>query len=137
MEYIKKSDVINITAETGALETQNRVTDLPTITLPTTMKMGKWELLSSCATNTSYKYKCSSCSTCMSQEYNFCPNCGATMEMRNSKLKNYTLEVNAIFSVQAESKEDAEITALEVVNTYNCEDLNILSLDIIETKEEV
>ena len=119
MEYIRKADVINITAETGALETQSRITNLPTITLPPTAKIGKWELLSSYATNTSYKYKCSLCSTCIPQKYKFCPNCGATMEMDNYELKNYKIEVNTIFSVLAESKEEAEITALEVMNTYN------------------
>ena len=40
-EYISREAVINITAETGALETQNRVRELPTADVQP-VKHGRW-----------------------------------------------------------------------------------------------
>lgn len=82
IEYISKQDVINITAETGAWETQNRVRELPAANVKP-VRCGRWENeyleddiwwaeCSSCKQETHSKYVRPS-------TYRYCSNCGARM----------------------------------------------------------
>lgn len=87
-EYISREAVINITAETGAWETQNRVRELPAADVQP-VKHGRW--ISTMETIESEFVKCSNC---QSEYYiqdlqhvenldgivNFCPNCGSKNE---------------------------------------------------------
>lgn len=79
-EYIEREAVINITAETGAWETQNRVRELPSADVQS-VKRGKWELTN----NPSFR-KCSECGAWWSSNFtdscftNYCPRCGARMD---------------------------------------------------------
>ena len=79
-EYISKEAVINITAETGAWETQNRVRELPAADVQP-VKRGRWIEV------TPKHSRCSCCDvTCLIAVYpisanaNYCPNCGARMD---------------------------------------------------------
>ena len=47
-DYISREAVINITAETGAWETQNRVRDLPAADVQP-VKHGRWECVDRCS----------------------------------------------------------------------------------------
>ena len=78
-DCISRKAVIDITAETGALETQSRVRDLPSVTPK--QKTGHWKHVQN--DNNPYigKLYCSECNRIASFEYNFCPNCGAKMEV--------------------------------------------------------
>lgn len=73
-DLIRRSDVIEITAETGALETQIRVKALPTIE----PKRGEW--IYQFRDSENEEYKCSECGYPQGFESNFCPNCGAKMK---------------------------------------------------------
>lgn len=84
-EYISREAVINITAETGAWETQNRVRELPAADVQP-VKHGRWiehpdDIFPLDSTI--------ECSVCGEQENvnihndNFCPNCGARMRSDN------------------------------------------------------
>ena len=78
-EYISREDVINITAETGAWETQNRVRELPAADVQP-VKHGKWIDYNPDNENDP---RCI-CSVCGSVEFplsrhKYCPNCGADM----------------------------------------------------------
>ena len=82
-EYIEKETVINITAETGAWETQNRVRELPAADVQP-VKRGKWENPKSVGNGIIY------CSVCRNEAYwdtdygqqlfDYCPYCGAKMK---------------------------------------------------------
>ena len=90
-DCISRQAVIEITAETGALETQSRVRELPSVT--PNEKTGYWidEADDIDAQFGKHTYKCSECNNYA--EYfisgtevwwdrikpNFCPNCGARM----------------------------------------------------------
>ena len=78
-EYIEREAVINITAETGAWETQNRVRELPAADVQP-VKRGFWRKTN----DIFYKY-CSVCGTKTDIAYSnaakFCPECGAKMDL--------------------------------------------------------
>ena len=73
-DAVSREAVLEITAETGALETQARVKTLPSVTL--TKAKGKW-------IKQKIGYGCSNCTLCTNDYgvgiYKFCPNCGADM----------------------------------------------------------
>lgn len=71
-EYIEKKAVINITAETGAIETQNRVRELPAADVQP-VRRGRWE-------DCSNGWMCSYCNRDVTHETLYCPNCGADMK---------------------------------------------------------
>lgn len=86
-EYIERQKVIDITAETGALETQRRVQELPVADVVPVVH-AKWE----------FNGICTSCSACgsnkptkahdhklASREVRFCYFCGAKMDLEESK----------------------------------------------------
>lgn len=86
--YISREAVINITAETGAWETQNRVRELPVADVQL-MKHGKWERLVSRQSGLNYEVgaRCSCCNEhtlticiCELMPFEFCPHCGARMD---------------------------------------------------------
>lgn len=78
-EYISREEVINITTETGAWETQNRVRELPAADVQL-VKHGKWDgyLCSEC--NVYADYFISGYDFDFDEKPNFCPNCGARMD---------------------------------------------------------
>lgn len=81
--------VLNITAETGALETQRRVRELSPV-----QKTGKW--ITKSDTNpyyTTWWYECSECGQRPLQDgyeqevlSDYCPTCGSRMEVRKNEL---------------------------------------------------
>jgi hypothetical protein len=87
-EYIKREDVILITTETGALETQGRVRALPAAHVQHVVH-GKWigwpECLQYDGAYSDDQIVCSSCHKVWNlidnctEDFNFCPNCGAYM----------------------------------------------------------
>lgn len=86
-EFISREDVINITAETGAWETQNRVRELPAADVQP-VKHGKWEEIEEYGGWGDTHYRCSVCGeewyledgTPQQNNMNFCPRCGARMD---------------------------------------------------------
>lgn len=76
VEYIKKMEVLEITAETGALETQGRVMRLPTADVRPVVR-GHWV-----RAETPGLMKCSECGRYATHseilEWDYC-NCGADM----------------------------------------------------------
>ena len=87
-DYISREAVINITAETGAWETQNRIRELPSADVQP-VKRGEWDFRG-------YQlFKCTNCKEIFTQNQleamqnhidreeftfpNFCPNCEADM----------------------------------------------------------
>lgn len=80
-EYISREAVINITAETGAWETQNRVRELPAADVQP-VKRGRWECIGH--DDTTYWYRCSVCGheehDNMTKHDKFCSSCGARMD---------------------------------------------------------
>lgn len=86
-EYISREAVINITAETGAWETQNRVRELPVADVQP-VKHGRWIWVKNfrdCEGDIYSQYKCSCCNFVVGSVYSindlthFCGNCGAKM----------------------------------------------------------
>ena len=84
-EYISREAVINITAETGAWETQNRIRELPSADVQP-VKHGKW--IDAYTWTMFHEFKssgrgehfwCSECEQGQKQKSNYCPNCGADM----------------------------------------------------------
>lgn len=78
-EYISREAVINITAETGAWETQNRVRELPAADVQP-VRHGRWIWDSNAPYREHGAYKCSNCDGHSDFEENYCPNCGARMD---------------------------------------------------------
>ena len=86
-EYISREAVINITAETGAWETQNRVRELPAADVKP-VKYSSWEYRTypivdrdGVARRCMRGYVCKACGHGEPEEKRFCGGCGA--EMRN------------------------------------------------------
>ena len=84
-EYISREAAINITAETGAWETQNRIRELPATDVQP-IKHGRW--INVDMFKESKNWKCSCCKGiietgyyCYNCYYNYCPNCGAKMDI--------------------------------------------------------
>lgn len=80
-DCVSREAVLEITAETGALETQARVKALPPVTPQP--KIGHWIVTGDYLTTAygSVDYvKCSCCGEDSLEEGTFCPNCGAKME---------------------------------------------------------
>lgn len=76
-KYIKREEVIEITAETGALETQTRVMGLPSIDIvhyKADRATGEWVDIGGVI-----RYGCPFCHHAQKEKSNFCPNCGADM----------------------------------------------------------
>ena len=85
-EYIERQKVIDITAETGALETQRRIKELPASDVAPVVH-AKWEHTH---TSESYFNECWRCSACGFDDtegfvFDFCPHCGAKMDLEESK----------------------------------------------------
>lgn len=86
--FVSVKEVLNITAETGALETQNKVRDLPSADV-VEARHAEWQLIH--RDKDFYKdiYKCSKCRFLATgtQEwaYVYCPNCGARMDGGNDE----------------------------------------------------
>lgn len=98
--FVKLKEVIDITAETGALETQRRIRELSRITYPEQsrsaqleQKKEKW------LTQTQYCDKhglvpsglgayfwCLCCGEAVERQSNFCPNCGADCRDHEGKI---------------------------------------------------
>lgn len=88
-EYISREEVINITTETGAWETQNRVRELPSADVQS-VKHGRWEIKSQNKFTGTLILRCTYCKNYFVQredtlnagrgDANFCPNCGAKMD---------------------------------------------------------
>ena len=81
-EYICREAVINITAERGAWETQNRVRELPVADVQP-VKHGRWIQHTKQIVDVDIKLP-TECSECgfeefSAEKYNFCPECGAKM----------------------------------------------------------
>ena len=79
-DAVSREAVLEITAETGALETQARVKALPPVTPQP--KIGHWIVTGDYLTTAygSVDYvKCSCCKEDSLEEGDFCPNCGAKM----------------------------------------------------------
>lgn len=84
-EYISREAVINITAETGAWETQNRIRELPATDVQP-IRHGRWidhEKFE--RKNCNACIECSVCNTWFGHDCipktKFCPNCGARMDI--------------------------------------------------------
>ena len=85
-EYIERQKVINITAETGALETQRRIKELPASDVAPVVH-AKWNVILSCD---DWKIKCSNCGRVFDRfvngaalpEHCFC---GAKMDLEEQK----------------------------------------------------
>jgi rubredoxin len=83
-EYISREAVINITAETGAWETQNRVRELPAADVQP-IKHGRWVV-------DEHGYlRCDNCGeVCLRNDIGiyvkswYCPECGADMRLRGA-----------------------------------------------------
>lgn len=88
IEYISRESVINITTETGAWETQNRVRELPAEDVQP-IKRGKWidcTFYDPCEKSWEQEYEFK-CSNCEHKIYNkpgdnnlFCSHCGTRMD---------------------------------------------------------
>ena len=88
-DYVSRADVLEITAETGALETQGRVKELPAADVQLVVR-GKWEerkvftgkgnvdMIQSARCNKCGKYHTTPYLYYFT-DYYFCPNCGAKM----------------------------------------------------------
>lgn len=79
-EYISREEVINITAETGAWETQNRVRKLPAADVQP-VKHGRWIKV------IGENYECSNCKAALwvrkvnpISNYKYCWSCGYKMD---------------------------------------------------------
>ena len=87
-DLIRRSDVIEITAETGALETQRRVKALPTIE----PKRGEWIATKEVAWG-ALLFQCSECGVSISDipiseekpKFPYCPWCGADMRGKDNE----------------------------------------------------
>lgn len=84
-EYISREAVINITAETGAWETQNRVKELPAANVQP-VKQGRWVCEFYNDVFDVYQADCSVCKKestdkydKVSESFEYCPHCGAKM----------------------------------------------------------
>ena len=83
-DYVSREEVINITAETGAWETQNRVRELPAADVQP-VKHGRW-IVSNTQKHVEVTYECSECQHEVVGEYEktpFCGGCGARMGGEN------------------------------------------------------
>lgn len=84
-DYISREAVINITAETGAWETQNRVRELPAADVQP-IKHGRWESEHYNELLWCYEATCSECGYESTDKYHIadshrcCENCGARMD---------------------------------------------------------
>ena len=91
--FVSVKEVLNITAETGALETQNRVRELPHADV-VEARHGEWVY---CESEEGHDgYRCSECDEFIPWEYgeydidcikevHYCPNCGARMDGDNDE----------------------------------------------------
>lgn len=82
-DCVRRKDVLWITKETGALETQSRVVKLPSV--EPERKIGKWiEYERVEETDQGYlvsNYVCDQCHAWVMNQSNYCPSCGANMEV--------------------------------------------------------
>ena len=79
-EYISRAAVINITAETGAWETQSRVRELPAADVQP-VRHGQWEYILNVKLKDPIKLcECNQCHNKTFGSLNYCGNCGARMD---------------------------------------------------------
>lgn len=94
-DYISREAVINITAETGAWETQNRVRELPAAEVQP-VRHGRWidcSYYDPCARSEEQdiQFKCSNCGHRIYNKPNddnlFCGHCSAIMDLRDGDME--------------------------------------------------
>lgn len=87
-DYVSREEVIRITIETGARETQNRVRELKSANVQP-VRQGKWVKhinhrydydREQGDSDAGVSYTCSLCNLHGFKGWHFCPNCGADME---------------------------------------------------------
>lgn len=87
-DYVSREEVIHITTETGAWETQNRVRELKSADVRP-VRYGKWVKhinhrydydREQGDIDAGVSYTCSLCNIHGFKGWHFCPNCGADME---------------------------------------------------------
>ncbi len=87
-DYVSREEVIHITIETGAWETQNRVRELKSANVQPA-RQGKWVKhinhrydydREQGDIDAGVSYTCSLCNLRGFKGWHFCPNCGADME---------------------------------------------------------
>jgi len=84
-EYIERQKVIDITAETGALETQRRVQEIPAADVVKVVH-AKWVNI-----NGTQAHYCNQCGmdfdlfAYCKDKFLYCPYCGAKMDLEESK----------------------------------------------------
>lgn len=87
-DFVRRSDVLEITAETGALETQGRVKELPAADVRPVIH-ANWvgeTVFSERGLNVHAMRECGNCHKARIVD-NFCPNCGA--DMRRNKNRDF------------------------------------------------
>ena len=86
--FVSVKEVLNITAETGALETQNRVRELPLADV-VKARHAEWQLIHRDRNFYKDVYQCSECRFLVTGAqqiaYDYCPYCGARMDGGNNE----------------------------------------------------
>lgn len=77
-DLIRRKDVLWITKETGAWETQNRVRELPAVDAVPVVH-SKWKMVGADKRGRGGTFVCLACDKCYPFTCDYCPNCGAKM----------------------------------------------------------
>lgn len=78
-DLIRRKDVLWITKETGAWETQNRVRELPAVDAAPVVH-SKWKMVGADKRGRGGTFVCLACDKCYPFTCDYCPNCGAKMD---------------------------------------------------------
>lgn len=116
--------VIDITAETGAIETQNRVRELPHYQMP---KIGEW----------TYEHTMMTCSVCKTKfglgfrewfddgNPDYCPICGADHRLEKARIKDLWPECPKWFGSKSKAVWD------RILGSMSVEDMGKLNFDTL------